>query len=44
MKFTDFAARMLDKPPHQREWQTHIMQLFDEAIKILENKESNKYR
>ena len=39
-KFADFAARMLDEPPHTRNWQTHILTLYDEAINILERSET----
>jgi len=39
LKFADFAARMLDFPPHKRDWQTHILTLYDEAVSILENKQ-----
>lgn len=40
-KFVDFAARMLDYPPHKRNWQTHILTLYDEGTRILEKAQGN---
>jgi len=40
-KFVDFAARMLDYPPHKRNWQTHVMTLYDEGVRILEEKQAS---
>ncbi len=40
-KFVDFAARMLDTSPHKREWQTHILTLYDEAVILLEKEQAS---
>lgn len=40
-KFVDFAARTLDVPPHKRNWQTHILTLYDEAVLLLEKEQAS---